>query len=150
MTPRKKRICCTDEACSIGKVCTNPLLRTVCSTSNHEMNSKEHETRMNSRIQIAEEGRAGQGPNPNPEKRGPHLEKEGPNTNPESGGPTHSKKARPTFTPSHFKKEWRTSLHPHNKKERQISSEERQAREGKAKLHTPDRSAFAISCVTPH
>ena len=33
-----------DEACSIGKVCTNPLLRTVCSTSNHEMNSKEHVT----------------------------------------------------------------------------------------------------------
>ena len=44
MTPRKKRICCPDEACSIGKVCTNPLLRTVCSTSNHEMNSKEHIT----------------------------------------------------------------------------------------------------------
>ena len=38
--PAKKRICCTDEACSIGRVCTNPLSRTVCSTSNHEMNSK--------------------------------------------------------------------------------------------------------------
>ena len=25
--PAKKRICCTDEACSIGKVCTNPLLK---------------------------------------------------------------------------------------------------------------------------
>ena len=43
--PAKKN-CCTDEACSIGKVCTNPLLRTVCSTSSHEMNS-------NSRIQIS-------------------------------------------------------------------------------------------------
>ena len=32
--PANERICCTDEACSIGKVCTNPLLRTVCSTSN--------------------------------------------------------------------------------------------------------------------
>ena len=40
----KKRISCTDEACSFGKVCTNPLLRTVCSTSNHEMKSKEHVT----------------------------------------------------------------------------------------------------------
>ena len=53
-----KKICCTDKACAIGKVCTNPLLRTVCSTSNHEMNSKEHVTTqavagMNSRIQIA-------------------------------------------------------------------------------------------------
>ena len=35
-----KKIWCTDEACSIGKVCTNPLLRTVCSASNLEMNSK--------------------------------------------------------------------------------------------------------------
>ena len=44
LTPRKK-ICCTEEACSIGKVCTNPLLRTVRSTSNHEMNSnKRHVT----------------------------------------------------------------------------------------------------------
>ena len=55
----EKRICCTDEACSIGKVCTNPLLRTVCSTSNHEMNSKgtRNDTQavagMNSRIQIS-------------------------------------------------------------------------------------------------
>ena len=32
--PAKNRICCTDEACSIGKVCTYTLLRTVCSTSN--------------------------------------------------------------------------------------------------------------------
>ena len=31
--PAKKRICCTDETCSIGKVCTYTLLRTVCSTS---------------------------------------------------------------------------------------------------------------------
>ena len=33
MTPRKKRICCTDVACSVGKVCTYTLLTTVCSTS---------------------------------------------------------------------------------------------------------------------
>ena len=39
MTPRK-RICCAVEACSIGKVCTNPLLRTVCSASSPEMNSE--------------------------------------------------------------------------------------------------------------
>ena len=31
--PAKKRICCTDEACSIGRVCTYTLLMTVCSTS---------------------------------------------------------------------------------------------------------------------
>ena len=54
MTPRKKRICCTDEACSICKVCTNSLSRTVCSTSNHEMNSKENRLllEVNSRSQI--------------------------------------------------------------------------------------------------
>ena len=40
-------------------MCTNPLLRTVCSTSNHEMNSKKTRTDtqavagMNSRIQIS-------------------------------------------------------------------------------------------------
>ena len=32
--PAKRRISCTDEACSIGKVCTYTLPRTVCSTSN--------------------------------------------------------------------------------------------------------------------
>ena len=48
MTPLKKRICCADEPCSIGKVCTNPLLRTVCSAPNLEMNSKlEKQTRNN-------------------------------------------------------------------------------------------------------
>ena len=52
--PAKKRICCTDEACSIGKVFTNPLLRTVCSTSNHEMsNDTQAVAGMNSRIQSA-------------------------------------------------------------------------------------------------
>ena len=38
-TPRK-RICCADEACSIGKVCMYRLLRTVCNASSLEMNSK--------------------------------------------------------------------------------------------------------------
>ena len=31
--PAKKRICCTDAACTVGKLCTYTLLRTVCSTS---------------------------------------------------------------------------------------------------------------------
>ena len=30
--PAKKRICCTDAACPVGKVCTYTLLTTVCST----------------------------------------------------------------------------------------------------------------------
>ena len=62
MTPQK-RICCADEACSFGKVCTNPLLWTVCSASNHEMNSElekntSNDTQavagMNSQIRISE------------------------------------------------------------------------------------------------
>ena len=62
MIPRK-RICCADEACSFGKVCTNPLLRTVCSASNPEMDSdtrkkKQDNTQavagMNSQIRISE------------------------------------------------------------------------------------------------
>ena len=56
-----KKICYTDEVCTFGKVCTIPLLRTVCSTSSHEMNSKRRKTRngtqavagMNSQIQIS-------------------------------------------------------------------------------------------------
>ena len=39
MTPGK-RICCAVEACSVGKVCTNPLLGTVCSASSPEKNSQ--------------------------------------------------------------------------------------------------------------
>ena len=39
MTPQK-RICCADEACSFGKVCTNSLLWTVCSASSPEMDSE--------------------------------------------------------------------------------------------------------------
>ena len=39
MTPRK-RICCTDEACSFGKVCTDPLLSTVGNASCPEVNSE--------------------------------------------------------------------------------------------------------------
>ena len=31
--PAKKRICCTDAACSVGKVCTYTLLTTLCNTS---------------------------------------------------------------------------------------------------------------------
>ena len=58
-----KKICCADEACSIGKVCTNPLLRTVCSASNLEMKSKKRKkirintqavAGMNSQIRISE------------------------------------------------------------------------------------------------
>ena len=62
MTPRK-RICCVVEACSVGKVCTNPLLGTVCSASSPEMNSEyRKKTRdntqavaaLNSQIRISE------------------------------------------------------------------------------------------------
>ena len=62
MTPQK-RICCAGEACSFGKVCTNPLLRTVCSASSPEMDSDTRKkTRdntqavagMNSQIRISE------------------------------------------------------------------------------------------------
>ena len=42
MTPRK-RTCCTDDACSIGKVCAYTLFRTMCSTSDW-MNTKDHVT----------------------------------------------------------------------------------------------------------
>ena len=58
----RKRISCTDEVCTFGKVRTNPLLKTVCSTSSHEMNSKRRKTRndtqavagMNSQIRITD------------------------------------------------------------------------------------------------
>ena len=59
-------------------------------------------------------------PTPRRMRQQPHLEKEGPNTNPERRGPTHPEKGGPTFTPRarskncqtlHSKKVWRTSLH---------------------------------------
>ena len=56
MTPRK-RICCAVEACYIGKVCTNPLLGTVCSALSPEMNS-EYSTQavaeLNSQFRLSE------------------------------------------------------------------------------------------------
>ena len=50
--PAKKRICCTDEACSIGKVCTYTLLRTVYELE-RTRNNTQAVAEINSRIQIA-------------------------------------------------------------------------------------------------
>ena len=55
---RRKKNCCADAACSVGKLCTYTLLRTLCSTSDlrgHEETGDRTQAvaGINSRIQLA-------------------------------------------------------------------------------------------------